>query len=116
MIKKIVLTGGPSAGKTTVINELRKSLEIQGYKVICVSETASELIKAGFIPYGDEKYTADFQELVLKQQLAKEENYESMMDKTYEKDSIIIYDRALLDNAAYWDNQKDFDYLLVKDI
>lgn len=114
MIKKIVLTGGPSSGKTTIIKKLRENLEGQGYNVICISETASELINAHFIPYGKTEYVLKFQELVLKQQSSKEKNYEKMVEDTSNKDTIIIYDRAILDNRAYLDNQKDFDYLLGK--
>ena len=47
MIKKVVLTGGPSSGKTTVLNSIVKEFNKHFVKVIVVPETATELITAG---------------------------------------------------------------------
>ena len=44
-MKRIVLTGGPCAGKTTTLNELRCQL---GAGVVVVPETATMLLSAGF--------------------------------------------------------------------
>ena len=42
---KVVLTGGPCAGKTSALTKIEEELIEKGYKVFIVSETATELIK-----------------------------------------------------------------------
>lgn len=47
-ITRIVLTGGPAAGKTTLISRILKEFkQDDGWKVITIPETATELI-SGF--------------------------------------------------------------------
>ena len=116
-IFKIVLTGGPCAGKTKVLNGVRKNLEEDGYYVITVPETAESLIGGKIIPYED--IIVKFQEQILDIQKAKEDNaieYAECLAKILEsgniinkdlkeysksKGIIIIFDRGLLDNRAY---------------
>ena len=47
MVKRIVLTGGPSSGKTSVLEKIDQVYSAQGYKVILVDETATYLINKG---------------------------------------------------------------------
>lgn len=49
-IAKIVLTGGPCAGKTTALNWINNFYTKKGYGVIFVPETATELITSGISP------------------------------------------------------------------
>lgn len=44
MVKKIVLTGGPSTGKTTILERIKKVYSQQDYKVIIVEETATNAL------------------------------------------------------------------------
>ena len=111
-ITKIVLTGGPKAGKTTIIEELKKYLKYRGYNVICVQETARDLIEGGISPFGEYEYILKFQDLVLKMQTSKEATIEEFVKNTYDVDTVIIYDRGVLDNKAYLRCQSDFDLLL----
>lgn len=103
IIGKIVLTGGPCAGKTTALSRIEEELTERGYRVIIVSESATELIKAGVRPFGDKAYNyLDFQRLILEYQLDKEKIYEkaaSMLPK--DEKTVIIYDRGVMDNKAY---------------
>ena len=47
-ITRIVLTGGPAAGKTTLISRVLKEFkQDEGWKVITIPETSTELI-SGF--------------------------------------------------------------------
>lgn len=46
-IHRVVLTGGPCAGKTTSINRIRNFFENIGWKAFCVPETASILLSSG---------------------------------------------------------------------
>ena len=101
MIKKIVLTGGPGSGKTTVIESIKKNFGGK-YKIIVSNETASHLMSMGLRPFGDSPISIiDFQELVLREQLSKEEIIDLGLNYIPNKNIIIIYDRGLLDNQAY---------------
>lgn len=115
-IVRIVLTGGPCAGKSTVFEKLDKYLTEQGYYVITVPETATELIKRKIFPNSSNREDIlMFQDFVLQQQYIKEciaETYAKKISET--KKVIILYDRAIMDNRAYLQSQDDFDNLLSK--
>lgn len=49
-ITKIVITGGPCAGKTTGMSWIQNAFTERGYKVLFISETATELISGGVAP------------------------------------------------------------------
>ena len=92
-ICKIVLTGGPCGGKSTAIGYIKAFFEEKGYKVIFVSETATEILKEGSIERG----TAEFRREFFKRQLYKEKlAYEQAEGKT-----LIVCDRGIMDSAAY---------------
>lgn len=115
LISKIVLTGGPCAGKTTALSRVEQNLTEQGYKVFVVSESATELIKGGIRPFGDDAIDMiEFQDLILKYQLSKEKIYEQAIEKLSEdKKCVIIYDRGIIDNKAYI-GQTNFDMVLKR--
>jgi putative protein kinase ArgK-like GTPase of G3E family len=46
-ITRIVLTGGPCAGKTTALSELSEGLFQMGFKVLLVPEAATVMKKGG---------------------------------------------------------------------
>ena len=50
-ITKIVITGGPCAGKTTALSWIMNSFTEKGYVVLIVPETATELINGGVAPW-----------------------------------------------------------------
>ena len=50
-ITKIVLTGGPCAGKSTAMSWIQNAFTERGYKVLFVPETATELITGGVAPW-----------------------------------------------------------------
>ena len=51
-ITRIVLTGGPAAGKTTLISRILKEFkQDDGWKVITIPETATDLISGFGIRY-----------------------------------------------------------------
>lgn len=131
-IFKIVLTGGPCAGKTKVLNGVRKNLEEDGYYVITVPETAESLIGGKIIPYED--IIVKFQEQILDIQKAKEDNAieyaenlaeilesnniinEDLKEYSKAKGIIIIFDRGLLDNRAYLPHEEYNNLLKRKNI
>ena len=50
-IKKIVVTGGPCAGKTTALTWITNTFTKLGYAVIIIPETATSLITNGVAPW-----------------------------------------------------------------
>ncbi|MBE7020529.1 MAG: hypothetical protein E7411_03735 [Ruminococcaceae bacterium] len=99
-MKKIVITGGPCAGKTTAIEFIKKDLTEKGYLVLCIPETATELICGGVTPWGMK--TLDYQLCQMKLQLYKEAVYEEAAKKIGNTDkTVIICDRGMMDNKAY---------------
>lgn len=111
MVKKIVLTGGPCAGKTTVLSKIEQFLGEKGYKVIIVSESATELINGGLTPFDNNLGMFEFQRVILSYQYYKEEIYNKAIEKLHDDNIVIIYDRGLLDNKAYV-NELQFNILL----
>lgn len=109
---KVVLTGGPCSGKTKTLDYIKKRLKEEGYNVVTIDETATQLINGRIYPKpSDYDYTINFQDLVLKLQYSKEKYIEDFLSKE-NKDFIIIYDRGILDNRAYLDSDSDFDKIL----
>lgn len=107
MIKKIVLTGGPCAGKTTVLANIEQYLKELGYKVFIVSETATELINSGLSPIDKNGVgIVKFQEYVLKYQLKKEQLYEEIAANFPHDKIVIICDRGILDGKAFISNDE----------
>ncbi len=102
---KVVLTGIPSSGKTSVINSVVERFKERGYRVLVVPETATEYILSGIKPFGDDGVDPIFfQELVLKKQLNKEYLYDLAANHLGKDKTIILYDRGTLDGYAYVDN------------
>ena len=74
-IVKIVLTGGPAAGKTTLISRILKEFkQDEGWRVITIPETATDLISGfGIKPFGGCMSMLQFQDFVIADQLHKEQ-------------------------------------------
>ncbi len=111
MIKRIVLTGGPCAGKTTALSLIEQDLCENGYKVFIVGESATELIRGGITPFTSGVGLLNFQKLIMTYQYQKEELYNKAVMETKDEDIIIIYDRGLLDNKSYV-NEIEFEEIL----
>ena len=102
-ITKIVLTGGPAAGKTTLISRiLHEFKQEDGWRVITIPETATELISGfGIRPFGGCMSMLEFQDFVIADQIHKEKLALQAAEVVAEENILIIYDRALLDDKAY---------------
>lgn len=107
-ITKIVITGGPSGGKSTLIKEVSKTLSEYGYRTVIVSETATELILSGISP----KNCPDFQLVRMKLQKEREAAYEMALSSN-EGRALLICDRGMMDSRAYMDGER-FKELLSK--
>lgn len=111
-ILNIVITGGPCGGKTTALSTLTELLRSYGYTVYLVNETATELINDGMKPFGDNKLDLiSFQSLILDAQIAKEDIRRKAANMCSNSNVAILYDRGILDNRAYI-NDEVFQKLL----
>ena len=99
-IKKIVITGGPCAGKSTALSWIQAEYTKKGYSVIFVPETATELILAG-VSSVTMKSDKEFQTALIKSQLTKEKLYEEVAKKMPGDKILIVCDRGAMDGKAY---------------
>ena len=103
-ITKIVITGGPCAGKTTAMNWIQHAFTERGYDVLFVPETATELITGGVAPWTC-RTNSDYQHCHMRFQLEKEKVFEQAA-RVMKKDKVLIVcDRAALDNKVYMDEE-----------
>jgi len=94
MQQKIVITGGPSSGKTTLIYELEK----RGYT--CVHEVSRQITKKAQKEGIDQLFTSDpllFSKLLLQ---GREQQYLDALEK---RTSPIFFDRGIPEIHAYLD-------------
>ena len=109
-IKKIVITGGPCAGKTTAMNRIQGVFTKLGYTVLFVPETATELITGGVAPWTCGT-NVEYQKCQMQLQLEKERIFtQGALTMPTEK-ILLVCDRGALDNKAYM-TQEDFDLVL----
>ena len=99
-ITKIVITGGPCAGKSTAMSRLQDFFEQLGYAVLFIHETATELISGGVAPWTCGT-NIDYQKVQLKLQLEKEKAFEEAAGTMKKEKILIVCDRGALDNKAY---------------
>ncbi len=109
-VTKIVITGGPCAGKTTAMSWIQNAFTKLGYAVLFVDETATQLITGGAAPWLSTS-NHDFQWQLIQLQQAKEKAFQEI-GKTMKEDRILVVcDRAVMDNCAYM-SEDDFSWIL----
>ena len=102
-ISKIVLTGGPCAGKTTGMSWIQNTFAKMGYTIIFMQEPATELKSAGITPARCSSMMA-YQLFQMKLQIEKENVYTRAAGDIAEKSGkkvLIVCDRGFFDNRAY---------------
>ena len=109
-ITKIVLTGGPCAGKTTAMSWIQNHFTKLGYRVLFVPETATELITGGVAPDTCGS-NLDFQLCQMKLQLEKEKIFQQASSSMKGEKILIVCDRGAIDNRAYM-NELEFSQVL----
>ena len=98
-IYKIVLTGGPCAGKTTALDFIKNELESRGVEVFVLNEIATYLMNNGLHPHEMGSY--QFHSLLFKTQLDEEKRLETLAQTCGKEKAVILCDRGLLDNKVY---------------
>ena len=100
-ITKIVLTGGPCAGKTTALLRITDHFSNLGYKVFTVPEVPTLYSQAGwsYLTQNPDLYY-EGERAILETQLALEDTF-TRLAETCTKPALIICDRGTLDVSAY---------------
>ncbi len=99
-ISRVVITGGPCAGKSTAMSYVQNAFTELGYTVLFVPETATELITGGVAPWTCGT-NLEYQKCQMRLQLEKEMIF-LQAAKTMRADKVLIVcDRGILDNKAY---------------
>ena len=109
-ITKIVITGGPCAGKTTAMSWIQNAFTQMGYTVLFVAETATQLITGGVAPWTCGT-NCEFQKCQLSMQLHKEKVFEQAAKTMDVPKVLIVCDRGALDNKVYM-NDLEFEQVL----
>ena len=109
-VNKLVLTGGPCAGKTTGMSWIQNTFEKMGYTIIFMQEPATELKSAGITPARCSSMMA-YQLYQMKLQLEKEDVYMRAAQDIAEAGTaggeecarkvLLVCDRGFFDNRAY---------------
>ncbi|HJN85314.1 MAG TPA: ATP-binding protein [Patescibacteria group bacterium] len=99
-IMMIALTGGPCAGKTTILNMLKEAYR---FNIVFVPEVATTLLSGGYPMFDGAaptpEWQSDFQKAILAEQFRLEDE---AMDKARQMPcKMVICDRGVLDGAAY---------------
>jgi nicotinamide riboside kinase len=98
-MKKIAITGGPSGGKTTLIDALKKEF---GQKIKIAPEAASILYKGGFPRI--KNYSGYFH--AQKAILTTQNELEHLLMENF-PERLLVCDRGSLDSLAYWPDTED---------
>lgn len=100
-IKRIVLTGGPCAGKTTALVKVIEHFSSLGYKVFTITEVPTLFSQSG-MDYltKNEKYFYEGEKATLEIQLALEDKFYKIAQQVDEP-VVIVCDRGTLDISTY---------------
>lgn len=106
-MKKILVTGGACAGKTTSLKMMEKYLKENNYEVYVVEEVPTYLISNGIT--SAKVGRMEFQELIVKTQLENEKEYE---EKYGNKDNVVvIFDGSPIDCLKFIKNEELDEFL-----
>ena len=104
-LTKIVITGGPSAGKTTAMSWVQNAFSKLGYTVLFVPETATEFITGGVAPWTCGT-NLDYQKVQMELQLTKERLFEKAARTMKAEKVLIVCDRGAIDNKSYMNDEE----------
>lgn len=103
--KKIVLTGGPCGGKTTLTKVLAKAFE---KNLVVVPEAASLIFSGGFPRWSDPASLMSIQRAIYHVQCELENSFENHFP-----DFNLILDRGTIDGAAYWPSGAEAYFMTI---
>src|SRR5579871_6301778 len=102
----VVVTGGPCAGKTTILNFLRCKMQDYGWRVYLVSEAATFLIEQGMsvkqaVQTGETKKSREYQREIIGWIIENETRMVRCANIEGDARALILCDRGIPDNRAY---------------
>lgn len=101
-IVKIVLTGGPCAGKTTALVRVIEHFSSLGFKVFTIPEVPTLFTQAGMNYLTTNKgFFYQGEKATLEIQLALEDKFTRMAQECTEQPCVIVCDRGAMDISAY---------------
>ncbi len=100
-IHRVVLTGGPCAGKTTCLDHLSQRLEALGFRVFLVPEVASILLGGGasLADVSVDEFL-HFEGRLVTLQMQLEDTFHELAAATA-RPAVVVCDRGTMDPAAY---------------
>lgn len=100
-IKKIVLTGGPCAGKTTALVKIIEHFSSLGYKVFTIPEVPTLFLQAG-MDYltPNRNFFYEGEKATLEIQLQLEDKFMKIAEQV-EEPAVVVCDRGTMDISAY---------------
>lgn len=105
-VYKVVLTGGPCAGKTTVQAMMSTFFENIGWKVYRVPEAATVLLGGGVkFPELNEEEVYTFQENLVRTMLQLEQTFFDLA-ATCQRNTLVICDRGAMDPSSYMSSEQ----------
>jgi CYTH domain-containing protein/predicted ATPase len=100
-IVKIVLTGGPCAGKTTALSKIIDRFSDMGRQVYALPESATLFYRSGVnLRTGNREYFYAAEKALLLFQMQMEERFEEIAAAAG-KPAVLVCDRGLMDMSAY---------------
>lgn len=104
-VYRIVLTGGPCAGKTTALARMSERLNDFGFTVLRVPEAAT-LLQSGGLTFAGlrQEQVVDMQAHLMRTQAALEDEFDGIarsMTRYSSHPAVLICDRGLMDGRAY---------------
>lgn len=110
-MKKILFTGGASAGKTSTIEYVKNYYESKGFDVFIINEVPTMLLNNGFNSKKCGKL--EFLELITKIELYLRDVLEKETEKSSNKNKIMLIDKCPVDNMAFI-KREELDKMLEK--
>ena len=110
-IKVLCVTGGPCAGKTTLLEKLKKELNCHNLKVLFIPESGTSLMVGGIKPFEDNVGLFNFQLLNLQNQLEKERMFKKAAEYMDCENVLIICDRSSAEQQIFIDKE-DFNLIM----
>ena len=99
-IKKIVLTGGPCAGKTTAMVKVIEHFSSLGYKVFTIPEVPTMFTQAGMNYLTSNKdFFFEGEKATFQTQINLEDSFQRMAE-TLQQPVIIVCDRGTMDTIS----------------
>lgn len=105
-VRKIALTGGPSGGKTTLLDALKKEF---GSKIKIAPEAATILYRGGFPRIATYSGQYHAQSAIYQTQL----HLEAVLEENF-PDRLIVCDRGSLDSLAYWPDSEEHFFKTIR--